>query len=414
MTGQQELAQQSSPEAGRLELFDDVDDIEDYPDGGGEAWTVVFGAWCAMIPSMGLLNTVGVLQAWVWTHQLRDYTEFDIGWIFGLYGFFLYVTGAQVGPIFDAHDVRLTIVPSEYYQFLLTFGVLGGLSASCQFTPAIATIGHWFSKRRALATGIACTAGGTGGIIFPLIILYAAPVIGYGWAIRIVGFICLIAGVLACWLLRKRLPHNKKAGASIDLKALKDRNYALTTLAVWLVEFAVFIPYTYISSYAIYQGVEPQHAYRLSALLNAGAIPGRALPGYVADRFGYFNVMCITSFTCATFIFALWLTSGASEAAITAFAVIFGFWSGAAISLTPVCIGQVCKTEDYGKRSGTTFSISSLAVLVSIPIAGAIVNASGGAFTGLIVFAGASYMAAFLAFLLTRIVAAGWSWRIQF
>jgi predicted MFS family arabinose efflux permease len=132
----------------------------------------------------------------------------------------------------------------------------------------------------------------------------------------------------SCWLLRKRLPHNKKAGASIDLMALKDKNYALTTLAVWLVEFAVFIPYTYISSYAIYQGIKPEHAFRLSALLNVGAIPGRALPGYVADRFGYFNVMCITSFTCATFIFALWLTSGASEAAITAFAVIFGFWSG--------------------------------------------------------------------------------------
>jgi hypothetical protein len=93
-TGRRGVAQQSSPEAGILDL---IDDSEDCPDGGREAWTVVFGAWCAMIPSMGLLNTVGVLQAWVWTHQLRDYTEFDIGWIFGLYAFFLYVTGAQVG-----------------------------------------------------------------------------------------------------------------------------------------------------------------------------------------------------------------------------------------------------------------------------------------------------------------------------
>lgn len=292
--------------------------------------------------------------------------------------------------------------------------MLGGLSASCQFTPAIATIGHWFSKRRALATGIACTAGGIGGIVFPLIILYTAPAIGYPWAIRIVGLICLVAGFLACILLQKRLPHNKQAGTSIDLKALKDTDYALTTLAVWLIEFAVFIPYTYISSYAIYQGMEPQHAYRLSALLNVGAIPGRALPGYVADRWGYFNVMCITSLTCATFIFALWLTSGAREAAITAFSIVFGFWSGAAISLTPVCIGKVCKTEDYGKRSGTTFSISSIAVLLALPIAGAIINASEGGFTGLIVFAGASYMAAFLAFLVTRVVAGGRDWRVVF
>lgn len=94
LNGRQEVEQQGSPETGALELFEDVDEC---PDGGREAWTVVFGAWCAMIPSMGLLNTVGVLQAWVWTHQLRDYTEFDIGWIFGVYAFFLYFTGAQVG-----------------------------------------------------------------------------------------------------------------------------------------------------------------------------------------------------------------------------------------------------------------------------------------------------------------------------
>lgn len=81
-------------ESGLLEMFDEP---EEYPDGGRDAWLVVFGAWCAMIPSMGLLNTIGVLQAWVWQHQLAEYTEFDIGWIFGLYGFFLYFTGAQVG-----------------------------------------------------------------------------------------------------------------------------------------------------------------------------------------------------------------------------------------------------------------------------------------------------------------------------
>lgn len=155
-------------------------------------------------------------------------------------------------------------------------------------------------------------------------------------------------GILASLLLRKRLPHNRKAGAGIDLKALSDRNYALTTLAVWLVEFAVFIPYTYLSSYAIHAGMPQQRAYRLMALLNAGAIPGRALPGYVADRFGAFNTMSATSFVCAVFIFALWLTAARSEVAITAFAVLFGFWSGAAISLTPVCVASVCRIEDYG------------------------------------------------------------------
>lgn len=46
---------------------------------------------------MGLLNTVGVLQAWVTQHQLQGYSESNIGWIFGAYAFFLYIGGAQVG-----------------------------------------------------------------------------------------------------------------------------------------------------------------------------------------------------------------------------------------------------------------------------------------------------------------------------
>lgn len=71
--------------------------VLEYPEGGWKAWSVVIGAWCAMIPSMGLLNSLGILHAWTSTHQLKDYSESSVGWIFGAYGFFLYVAGAQAG-----------------------------------------------------------------------------------------------------------------------------------------------------------------------------------------------------------------------------------------------------------------------------------------------------------------------------
>lgn len=75
--------------------------VEDpnYPEGGLSAWLVVVGAWCAMIPPIGLLNTIGVLQAWVAEHQLKDYSESTVGWIFSTYAFFLYICGAQVGRL---------------------------------------------------------------------------------------------------------------------------------------------------------------------------------------------------------------------------------------------------------------------------------------------------------------------------
>lgn len=91
--------------------------IKDYPEGGLQAWLVVVGAWCAMIPSMGLLNTLGTLHSWTSEHQLMDYSDSSIGWIFGAYGFFLYVAGAQAGPIFDCYGPLYVVVPGSIGMF---------------------------------------------------------------------------------------------------------------------------------------------------------------------------------------------------------------------------------------------------------------------------------------------------------
>ena len=72
-----------------------------YPDGGWRAWGVVLGSWCAMVPSFGLMNTIGVLEAWLADHQLKDYSKASIGWIFSLYTFFLYFGSVQAGKKLD-------------------------------------------------------------------------------------------------------------------------------------------------------------------------------------------------------------------------------------------------------------------------------------------------------------------------
>jgi hypothetical protein len=58
----------------------------------------VLGAWCAMIPSMGLLNTLAVLQAYITENKL-DMPESTTAWIFSSYAFFLYFCGAQTGML---------------------------------------------------------------------------------------------------------------------------------------------------------------------------------------------------------------------------------------------------------------------------------------------------------------------------
>ncbi|KAL2826266.1 major facilitator superfamily domain-containing protein [Aspergillus cavernicola] len=404
-------------------------DSSDYPEGGLQAWLVVLGAWCAMVPSMGLLNSLGTLHAWTNTHQLNDYSESSIGWIYGAYGFFLYFACAQAGPVFDCYGPLYVVIPgsvgmvaslicfsfsTEYYQIFLSFSVLGGLSACALFNPSISVIGHWFNCRRGLATGLACTAGGLGGVIFPLIVMFAAPKIGFGWAIRIIALLSAILLSIACLLLRTRLPPAKGKSAAIDFKALGDVHYAATTAAVFMVEFAVFIPITYISSFGLHMGLNTTLSYALIPVLNLGAIPGRFFPGLIADQLGRFNVMIVTSLLCTILTLALWLPIGNNIAGIICYAVFFGFASGAAISLTPVCISQVCEVEQYGQRSGTTFTVASIGTLTGIPIAGAILQVNQGQYDGLIGFGGGLYFVATVAFVVARGICVGWGVNTKF
>ncbi|KAJ8103781.1 major facilitator superfamily domain-containing protein [Lipomyces tetrasporus] len=408
----------------------DPEELIDYPDGGLKAWSVVFGSWCAMLGCFGIWNSVGVFQAYLSENQLSHYTEGDISWIFSVFSFLFFFCGVQIGPIFDTYGLKPLVIPgsigfslsimlfslsNEYYQFFLSFSVLGGISCSLLFTPAIAAVNQWFNVRRGLATGIATTGGGFGGVIFPIVVRDLIPKVGFGWALRIVGFICLVTSTLAVLCLRTRFPSNKASSATIDLSSFKDRRFAATACATFMIEWALQIPQTYFTSFALYKNVDSTFAYQMIAILNGASVLGRWLPGYIADRFGRFNTMIATIFMCAVFSLSLWMASAAVDGTNTglmiAYMVCFGFASGSGISLTPVCLAQISDMREYGKRYGTTFSFASLGTLTGVPIAGAILKAQNGRYEGLIGFCGACYMVCLMFLILARGFGGGWKLR---
>jgi len=284
------------------------------------------------------------------------------------------------------------------------------MGTSLVFTPAVASIGHWFLEKRGYATGVATTGGSIGGIVFPLIIQSATPKVGFGWAVRIVGFVCLLLMVLANWLIRARLsdinaassspasesstitsssvatavppieknwknkPKREGFDPSIDLTAFKDPRFTLTTLGVFMIEWGVFVPLTYITSYSLlYLHLPRAFSYQLLAILNVGSVFGRWLPGLVADKIGRFNTMIITVAFCLVTTLALWLPSaymhdgnvGGAKALMIVFALMYGFGSGSGITLTPVCVGQICETREYGKKYGTCYFFVSFGFVPS-------------------------------------------------
>lgn len=83
-------------------------DLE-FPEGGLQAWLVVFGSFCAMLSVFGLINTAAVFESYFSQNQLRDYSSSEIGWIFSLYLFIVFFVGIQVGPVFDKYGPKLMV-----------------------------------------------------------------------------------------------------------------------------------------------------------------------------------------------------------------------------------------------------------------------------------------------------------------
>lgn len=347
-----------------------------YPEGGLHAWLVVFGCFAGLFGSLGLVNTIGTFQAYIESHQLKDYSSGDIGWIFGMYAFMTFFCGVQIGPIFDARGPFYLVLAgailviaqmiaigfcTEYWHFMLTIGVAGGMGASLIFTPAISAVSHWFLEKRGSSTGIAATGGSVGGVVFPLALQSLFPKIGFAWATRVVALICLFLVATACLLIRSRLPKKpvSKENMLPDFRIFREPKFALTTAGIFFVEWGLFIPISYISSYAMAHGTSTALSYQLLAILNAGSFFGRWLPGFFADFLGRFNTLIATVALCLLCNVCLWLPAKGNLPLMIVYCAIFGFASGSNISLTPVCIGQLCKTEHYGRYYATAYTVVS-------------------------------------------------------
>jgi len=238
----------------------------------------------------------------------------------------------------------------------MVYSVLNGIGGCLIYTPCIASIGHYFLHKRGNATGIAMTSGSIGGIIFPLMLQKLFPMVGFAWATRILGFILVFLLIIANLLVRSRLPRKRIESwkkVSPDLRVFKDLPFTFISLGIFLMEWGIFVPLTYITSYVVTHGHSAAFGFQILAILNAGSFFGRFFAGLVADMIGRMNTLILSISMCVVACLALWLPAGESTAMIVVFAVIFGFVSGSNLSLSPVCVGQLCKTENYGRYFAT-------------------------------------------------------------
>ncbi|EKV05875.1 Monocarboxylate transporter, putative [Penicillium digitatum PHI26] len=269
---------------------------------------------------------------------------------------------------------------------MLAQGVLGGIASGMLFAPVMTCVSHYFHNRRAAALGVTVSGSSIGGVIFPIALskMLRNESLGFGWSVRIVGFIILFMVLIAMITVRERLP--PRYGKVLLPAAFTRAPYTLVTLGIFFMMWGLFTPFFYLPQYAQSHGMDSQLSTYLLSILNAASVFGRVLPGMVADKIGRFNILIITG-VCTGILLLCWIAI-TSSAAIVVFAVLYGFFSGGIVSLMSPCIAQVTPSPDQiGTHLGMSMAIIGLAGLTGTPICGALLE-KYGTYTRAAIFSG--------------------------
>lgn len=270
-------------------------------------------------------------------------------------------------------SIMMTSLCTEFWQFVLAQGLLGGLSAGMVMQPSLGAVGQYFDKKRTAAVGCGIAGSSIGGVVLPIAMskMLEHSNLGFAWTVRIIGFVILALLTPACIAVKARLPPRKKN--FFLFAAFKSPSYNLLIVAGIFGFLGLFTPLFYLPTYAISRGMSPGLAFYLASIFNGASFPGRIFPAILADKLGRYNVFILTVVSCGILSF-VWQRVE-TNAALIVFAAIFGFCSGTII--TGMAIAFMSITEDpveIPTVMGQAMAISSIAALVGPPINGALVT----------------------------------------
>ncbi|KAF9730495.1 hypothetical protein PMIN04_000483 [Paraphaeosphaeria minitans] len=371
------------------------------PDGGLRAWVQVFCAWLALTNTWGFVNSFGAFQTYY--ASILPEPNSTISWIGSTQACLLFVVGIFSGRAFDAGWFRPTVLlgicvqilgiftmsaAKNYWQLLLTQGICTGIGGGIFFMPVMSLVATYFAKRRGLAVGLVTVGNSVGGMIYPTVVRQLLPQVGFGWTVRVLGFVNVVCLTVVIAFTKPRLPP-RKSGPLWDKDSLKDIPYILFVLGICCLMPAIYFVSYYVASFARDElGMPYTQSLNLVIILNGIGLPFRILPGFIGDRYlGPLNTFSICTFFASVILFC-WL-GVTSISSYYIFISFYGIFAAAFQSLFTTAImalsHDITKT---GTRLGMAMAVIGFSALVGGPLSGAILNASN--YTTTICWAGAS------------------------
>jgi len=363
-----------------------------FVEGTVRGWLAVIGGSLVLMATLGNIQSFGVFQDFYTRTYFPQEAPSTISWIGSLQISLQFIVGVVSGKLFDNGYFYFLMIfgsllfsfsifmlslvkPHHFYQALLSQGFGMGIASGLLFVPSVGLASHYFRRRRAVAIGIMMSCGSLGGIIYSILLnnILAREEFGFQWAVRFVAFTNLFLLLIANVIMKPR--YLERSAEPVDMKQIRvDGAYWMTVAGLFLGSLGLLVPYFYLQLFSAIRGVDGRFLVWVIPILNAGAVAGRLMPSFMADRYGPLNIFIPCGLLSGGLMWAL--LGVKSIAGMTIFALIYGFTSGAYISLsTPTLAAFSTNPNDIGLRIGIGCFFIGLGLLGGNPIAGALLSA---------------------------------------
>lgn len=347
-------------------------------DTGKAAWLVLAGCTLIQAPVWGYTQAFGVFQEYYSRHPETLNGDGDnaqnvavigttISGILYLSSPFTFAIMARwprlrrwFGPIGLAMafiGFLLSSFATRIWQLLVTQGIISGVGCGLLFTPTTLYMDEWFVKRKGLALGIMWAGKSVTGVAIPFIMEASLRKFGPARTLQAWSVATVVLSAPLLYFLKPRIPLSRtNAVRRISLSFFRLPAFWMLSIGNILQSLGYFLPYTYLSSYAVQEtGASTTVATTVLALVNATSIPGGIFMGSLGDHFSVRTTVLVSSVGSALAVFCFWGFS--SQVALLAiFSITYGFFAGGFSSTWSGVLTEL-KSQSPGLDTGLMFGL---------------------------------------------------------
>lgn len=423
------------------------------PPDGGWGWVIVGCCFMVTVCTRAVTRCVSIFfvefqahfgadyAATAWIHSLVDCTTMLCAPVGSLVGNrWSCRVAVMLGGLLSSIGLLLSSFCSSLEMLYLSMGVLTGVGFALCYTPAIAMVGCYFRRRKALAYGIAMSGSGIGTFVLAPAVQLLIEL--YSWRGALLVLSAFVANLCVCGALLRPITvredeeeetegkeaesagkekpgnlqsHDAELAAKLSKESedrllsaeksllpvspqppvrrcfsscfLSSKEYRFLLLPDFLglsVSFLFLasgcsLPFVYLVPYALSVGVNHQQAAFLMSILGVIDIVGNITFGWLTDR------RCLKPYRLACYIFSVAMEGLCclsapllcSFALLVPFAVLYGYFDGAYVALIPVVTSDLVGAPYLSSALGVVYFLHAIPYLISPPIGGWLVDVTG-------------------------------------